>query len=426
MTSIQLRSVLFAISIALAGMTLARAQDREPAGDSLAGLVSEALERNPEIQVIGRRVVARRARVPQAGALPDPMAMYGVMNEGSPVPFQTLGEAGFSEVYVGVSQDIPFPGKRGLRERVAQEEVAVEELTLEAMRRKVGSQVAEAFYDLYAVEAAAAVLGQHQVILEQLADSAATQFSVGRATQHDVLNAQVELSMILERTSMLAERRLTQGALLAALTLRPGEVNVTAGIVRGPTPLPPLDDLLSRAMEGSPAIRQSDAAVRHAERKLALARREKLPDLGVNFVYHNRGDLDPYYSYGGTVTLPVFAGRKQKKAVEEAAAELEAARRQADGARNQARYEVTAAYRTAEVAQRLLQLYGEAILKQARLALDSAVAQYRVGKIDFLTMVTSWRRLLDSEVTYHEQVAAHEKAVARVAAHVGGLVPYLP
>ena len=41
-------------------------------------------------------------------------------------------------------------------------------------------------------------------------------------------------------------------------------------------------------------------------------------------------------------------------------------------------------------------------------------------------MVTSWRRVLAAEVAYHEQIAAHEKAVARVAAHVGGIVPYLP
>ena len=95
-------------------------------------------------------------------------------------------------------------------------------------------------------------------------------------------------------------------------------------------------------------------------------------------------------------------------------------------ARNQIRYEVTDAYRMADLAGRLLQLYAEGILKQARLAFDSAVAQYRVGKVDFLTLVTSWRRVLDSEINYQEQLAAHEKAVARIAMHVDGLVPYQP
>jgi outer membrane protein TolC len=207
---------------------------------------------------------------------------------------------------------------------------------------------------------------------------------------------------------------------------RPQTVIPQARSVLTPTQLPPLDDMLARALETSPTVRQKDAATRQAEQRLALARREKLPDLGVNFTYHNRGGLEPYYSYGGTVTVPIYSGRKQGKAVEEAAAELEAAQREADAARNQVRYEVTQSYRMAEVADRLVQLYREGILKQARLALDSAVAQYRVGKVDFLTLVTSWRRLLDSEVTVQEQLAAHEKAVARIAMHVDGLVPYQP
>jgi outer membrane protein TolC len=395
---------------------------------SLPTLVSEALDRNPEVQMVGRRVEAKRARVPQAGALPDPMAMYGVINEGSPVPFQSFGKADFSEVYVGLSQDIPFPGKRGLREQVAREEVSVEELALQATRRRVASQVAEAFYELYAVQAATEVLEQNRSLLEELTKVASTRFSVGEGAQYDVLNAQVELSQVLERASMLAQRRLTQGAFLSALVYAPQAVIPEARSALTPTPLPALDELLGRALAASPTVLQKDAAVRQAKRRLALARREKLPDLGFSFVYHNRDGhfFRPYYSYGGTVTLPIFSGRKQGKAVEEAAAEMGAAEREADAARNQVRYEVTESYRMAETADRLSQLYREGILKQSRLALDSAIAQYRVGRVDFLTLVTSWRRVLDSEINYQEQLAAHEKAVARIAMHVDGLVPYQP
>lgn len=406
--------------------TGALAQEVSGAETSLSTLVSEALDRNPEIQMAAQRVAARRARVPQAGALPDPMATYGVMNEGSPLPFRSLGKADFSEVYLGVSQEIPFPGKRGLREQVARKEVSVEEQALEATRRRIASQVAEAFYELYAAQAAADVLEQHRSLLEQLTSVASTRFSVGEGTQHDVLNAQMEVSQVLERASMLHQRRLVQAAVLAALLDRPQLPVPKARAALRPSSLPSLDELLSRANETSPTIRQKAAAVVQAEQRRALARRERLPDLGVNFTYHNRGGLPPYYSYGGTVTLPIYSGRKQDKAVEEAAAELEAAQRELEAARNQVRYEVTDSYRMAEVAGRLLQLYAEGILKQARLAFDSAVAQYRVGRVDFLTLVTSWRRRLDSEITYHEQLAAHEKAVARMARHADGLVSYQP
>jgi cobalt-zinc-cadmium efflux system outer membrane protein len=422
------RTTSGALALALPALVATASAQETAAGDtgSLSALVEEALERSAEVEAIGQRIEAKRARVPQAGALPDPMAMYGVMNEGRAVPFQSLGKADFSEVYVGISQDIPYPGKRRLREQVARGDVTVEEAELEAARRRIASDVAQAYYELYAVEAATQILDQHRALLEELTKVASTRFSVGEGTQYDVLNAQVELSQVLERASLLAQRKLSQGALLAALVYRPDLVVAPARTVLQPTALPSLEDLLSRGLETSPTVRQKAAAVHQAEQRLALARREKLPDLGFNFTYHNRGGRAPYYSYGGTVTLPIYAGRKQVKAVEEMAAELGAAQRELEAARNRIRYEVTDAYRMAEIAERLIQLYGEGILKQSRLALDSAVAQYRVGKVDFLTLVTSWRRLLDAEIAYQEQLAAHEKAVARIAMNVDGLVPYQP
>lgn len=397
----------------------AAAEEPRSAELSLPELVREALERNPDVQMAQRMVEARRARVPQAGALPDPMLMYGVLNEGRPLPFQTLGSADFSEAYVGISQDIPYPGKRGLREKVAREEASAAEWAYEATRRRVVSEVDQAYYDLYAVHAALSILERNLQLLDQLAKVARTRYSVGQATQQDVLDAEVELSRLEERRSLLLQRRGIVEALLARLLYRtdpvplgrPGSVVKTALEAS-------LEQVLTRAEEESPFLRERERFVVQGERRVDLARREKLPDLGVNFAYHNRGELDPYWTFGGTLTLPIYAGRKQKKAIEEAAADLGGARSSLDATRAQVRYEVTDAYLMASTADRLLRLYDEGILKQARLSLDSAIAQYQVGKVDFLTLVTSWRRLLDYDLTYHEQLAEHEKALARLAIHV--------
>lgn len=413
----------FTLSWALAALsgaaTPSAAQEPLVPALSLQELVREALERNPEVQMAARTVESKRARVGQAGALADPMLMYGVMNEGRPIPFQTLGEKDFSEAYVGISQDFPYPGKRGLRTKAAQEELAAEEAAYEAVRRRVRASVAESYYDLYAVHAAFDIVEQNRQLLEQLSKVAGTRFSVGQATQQDVLDAEVELSRLEERRSQLEERRGVVEARLASLLFRS-----PSGTWERPGPLTEtplgsgLEDLLARAEEQSPVLRGKARLVASGERKLDLARREKLPDLGFNFVYHNRGGLDPYYTFGGTLTLPNLHGR-QKKAIEEAAADVSGARSGVDAARAEVRYAVTEAYRMATTASRLLRLYDEGILKQARLSLDSAMSQYRVGRVDFLTLTTSWRRLLDYDLMYHEQLAEHEKALARLAVHVG-------
>src|SRR3989442_647334 len=135
---------------------------------SLPDLVREALDHNPEIQMGARTLEAKRARVPQAAALPDAILMYGVINEGRPVPFQTLGERDFSEAYVGVSQDLPFPGKRRLRKAAAQEEVEAAQSAYEGARRRVAADVAEAYYDLYATHAGVDLVEDSARLLDQL------------------------------------------------------------------------------------------------------------------------------------------------------------------------------------------------------------------------------------------------------------------
>ena len=409
----------WALAVLSGAATPSAAQEPPAPASSLQELVREALERNPEVQVAARMVESKRARVGQAGALPDPMVMYGVVNEGRPIPFQTLGDRDFSEAYVGISQDLPYPGKRGLRTKAAQEELAAEEVAYEAARRRVTASVAEAYYDLYAVHAALDIVEQNRQLLEQLSKVAGTRFSVGQATQQDVLDAEVELSRLEERRSQLEQRRGVVEARLASLLFRsPGGTWERPGPLTE-TPLGGgLEELLARAEAQSPILRGKARLVVSGERKLDLARRDKLPDFGLNFVYHNRGGLEPFYTFGGTITLPNLHGR-QKRAIEEAAADVSGARSGVDAARADVRYAVTEAYRMATTASHLLRLYDEGILKQARLSLDSAMSQYRVGRVDFLTLTTSWRRLLDYDLMYHEQLAEHEKALARLAVHIG-------
>src|SRR5260370_7116131 len=117
------------------------------------------------------------------------------------------------------------------------------------------------------------------------------------------------------------------------------------------------------------------------------------------------------------MTLPNLDGR-QGHALEEAVASLGGARSAADMARADVRYAVTEAYQMASSAERLLHLYDEGILKQARLSLDSALAQYGVGKLEFLSLIATWRRLLDYDLTDQEQLPAHAKALARLPLHV--------
>jgi outer membrane protein TolC len=363
-----------------------------------------------------------RARVPQAGALADPKLLSGVINEGRAVPFDSLGEADFSEAYVGLSQAIPYAGKRGLREEVARGEASAERWAYEATRRTLVGQVAEAYYDLHAAQAAQATLERNLELMDRLSAVARERLSVGQGIQQDVLGAELELSRLEEQRSLFAQEQELLEASLARLLDRAAPL---AGKVLKPLSRTPLEESekggLERAEQASPQLQEQLARVEAAERRVDLARRERLPDFEVELVYHNRGqrDLDPFYGIGTTMTLPVYRGRKQEMAIEEASAELRAARSAANGARADLRLALTRAQLQARTSDRLLRLYEEGLLKQSRLLLDSSIAQYRVGKLDFSAVVASWRSLLEGEIAYRRQLAAHEKAITQIALYEG-------
>ncbi len=387
---------------------------------TLSALIADIAARNPDLAALEQRIAAARARVPQAGALPDPMLDYGVANEGGPIPFQTLGKNGFSEVYVGVTQEIPYPGKRALRERVAREDVEVEQLRRDARARELVASVKEMYLELYGVQAMAGIVETNGRTLEQLERTAAVRVAVGTTPQQDVLDAGVELSRVEERLSMLRRRAITAQARVRSILRQPPEWTLgTVAPVDAVREIPPLDELRRLALDQFPEILATAREASRAELSLQLARRELKPDFGANFVYHNRGGFDPYWTFGGTLRVPLYAARKQRKAIEEATATLEGARSTIEARRLDVAYQVEEAYAVATTAQGLLRLYDEVILKQARLSLESALSNYQVGKIDFLTTLTSWTRLRDHDVTHFEYLVDYLRALARLEALTG-------
>ena len=78
------------------------------------------------------------------------------------------------------------------------------------------------------------------------------------------------------------------------------------------------------------------------------------------------------------------------------------------------RYRVKQEFLQVGAAEQLLTLYSKAIVPQSTLALDSSVASYEAGKVDFLDLLTNFTTVLDYELNYYQQLVNHEKALARL------------
>lgn len=387
---------------------------------TLNDLIEEALRHNPEIRAAMRDVDAKRARVPQAGALPDPVISFGQMNEGNVIPFTTLGKFGFSEIYIGITQEFPFYGKRGLREQVAGSEADAEYWMFEFTRRQVIANVKSAYYDLFYRNKAQEIVEKIIALMENFARIAEALYSVGKGSQADVLRAQTEISRLQDRLEVLQQQRGISEAQINALLNRPADAPIgwPAPVEKKPFRYS-LAELTGMALESSPLLKRERRLIDGRASALELAKKELYPDFGFVFTYHNRGALLDYWTIGGTAKIPLYFWRKQRRGVEEAAAELAGSRERYSSTQAMLLFRIKDHYLRASTSDRLTRLYGETIIPQETLTLEATTTGYEVGKIDFLSVIDSVIKLLNDELTYYEQLAEYKKALAQLELLVG-------
>lgn len=399
-----------------AGMV--RAQElpaASPPPVKLADLVAEAERNHPSIQAAARMVAAKRARIAQARALPDPQLSVGYM--GDIAPFKTQRNDPSSNRTLGVMQELPYPGKRDLRGRIAAKEADAEMPNVEAARRRVRAEVKVAYYELWGVGKAIDITGRNKELLEKLARIAEEKYKVGKGLQQDVLRAQVEVTRIRQRQTLLEQRRRTLEAQIASLLLWPADAPL------GPLPaeigksgLPySFEELIGKGVENSPEILRQEQLIEQSRLAVDLARKEFYPDFSVSWDYQNRtSGMPEMYGLKFTMNLPIFNKGRRYAAVNEASETQASARQMREAVRTVLMFQVKEQYLSARASDELLTLYSKALVPQSALTLESAMTAYQVGSLDFLSLISNFISVLDYETSYYEELARYQQALARL------------
>lgn len=114
---------------------------------SLNVLLKAAAENNPAIMSAAQTAAASKEMAEAASALPNPTVTFQTMGNIIP-PTLMPGDPSSARTY-GIEQELPFPGKRGLKGNIASAEAQGQEWNHEVVRRQVISELKQAFYDLY-------------------------------------------------------------------------------------------------------------------------------------------------------------------------------------------------------------------------------------------------------------------------------------
>jgi outer membrane protein, heavy metal efflux system len=386
----------------------------------LQELVAEAARNNPEIKAADNERLAAQHRVLPAGALEDPMLEAGVIN--APLKSQAFRREDMTMKMLGLSQKFPFPGKRDLRQGVAAKDAESVAYAYQETINRVLRDVKTLYYEFAFVAESTRLVEKNKQALEQFLKISESRYSVGLGTQADVLKAQTQLSKMADELIKLArDRSVVEAELGRALGRNPGEARPPAP---GPLQLRAVtlqfEPLLEGALRERPQLLGLKSLIDRGGKTLDLARQDFYPDFDVKLTYGQRDrNLDGFGRddlVGVTVAinLPVWRESKRDPRVAEAIAMRDQARDLYQAQQNELYSKLRQQVASAEQSLKSAQLYESAILPQARLAVESSLAAYRVNRVDFLTLLDSQMTVLNYEVGHVAALSSYNKALAEI------------
>lgn len=391
-------------------------------------LVAEALAHNPEIGASNEKWQMLVAKARGAGALDDPMLMLKIQNAmiNDPLAFD---KDPMTAKVIGISQMLPFAGKRALLRAGAEQEAKSLEWELAERKVELRRMVLDAWAQLALVENSLRLVRENIALLDSLNQLAETGYSTGMVRQNEVLRTQIERSRMEEMRIGLEQRKKSLTALFAALLHRP--IDTPPPVAKGE--IDPVNmtaaELETLAFASRPELFAHGARLEQARTSEALAKREYYPDITLSFEYMQRkafsGDPasmgDDMYSAGITFNLPVQL-KKRRAMVAEAQAQGRMAEAEIEQLRHEIRRGISDAQARLAASAAMAELYDNGIIPQAQFATESLLSSYRVGKGDLMPVLDSQMQLFSLRQRYYEFVAENQMQRAELEAQIGARV----
>lgn len=423
----------------------------------LADLLRLAASVNPSISASRSRVAAAQARVGPAAAWRDPMLMAGIQNlplgrmrsgaSHSTAAPSLPGDA-MTMKMIGVEQTIPFPGKPGLRRRIAEREVDAALAIMQMSALEVARDVKKSYFELAYIDHALEIVNRSQAVLGDVIRVAEAHYASGASGQQDVLKTRVEAARLGETASALLEQRRAVLAELNAVLDREGTTPISvaeipvritqAAIERDPaqirfvtqtlgsrtasSPLPSLETLQDAAVRQNPALREREAMIAAQSARVELARKASRPDIDFSVQYGQRDQRPDMISAVVSIPLPIHKRSRQDQELAEARSDLAAMQADRRAAANRVRSEVARLASELERNRTHLALYTKAILPQGQAAVTSSLASYQAGKTDLLPVLDNQSTLFAYETAYYRALTDFAKGLADLEQTVGGEV----
>ncbi len=384
---------------------------------SLQDLLTEAERNNPQIEAARQGWEAAKQVPSQVATLPDPQFTLQQVSVGSPRPFAGYTNSDFAYIGLGISQDLPYPGKLRLRGEMAKRDADAMQEQYESIRRSIVSGIKSAYFQLAYFSKTLTILESDGQLLQQIEKAADARYRSGMGNQQDLLQAQLEQTKLIREITMHHLEVAKAQAQIKQLLNRPQYSPDIEPAELPETALPyGFDELLAATKSQNPEIAGAQQIVEKQRLQIDLAHKDFYPDFNVQYAWQR---TDPthfraYYMLSVGVRVPIYRSRKQRPELAQAEADLRRSRSEAEVQSQRVAYELRTEFDTAEKTAELLKIYRDGLLPQTRLEFQSGLAAYQNNKQDFQGLLVSFLDVLRLDEEYWQSIADRETALARL------------
>jgi cobalt-zinc-cadmium efflux system outer membrane protein len=406
---------LMVAAVTVALRFAASAQDAQR--EELQFLIFEALARNPEIQAELFKMQAAEERIPQAGALDDPTFTFKLKE----FPDARIGQARYHTFEL--MQMIMFPTKLSTQKDIAtlQAEHAHHEhleIVLEVVNRLKSS-----YAMVWGARKGIGVNRQNQRLLEQIINSAQTQYSVGKVSQQDVLKASIELAKVRNEEASLRQEVEAAEAMLAAVLNRENGAPIGDIEFDAFQPLAySLDELRTFARQNRPMVVHDSLSITESDLMLSMSRQEYIPDFSIGverMTMPGSGVGNWTVSAGITIPFAPWSLSKASARVQEAAARKSMREKAFLSTQLMVNARVREQYAVVKAWEARVASFEQEILPMTERSLRLLLTEYQTGRTSYLMLIDGFRMYQETAMDQIMARVRYEQALASLEREVG-------
>ncbi len=366
-------------------------------GSNVLGLLEYARAQSPELAAMRHEADAAAQRVQPAGALPDPVLRVELMNisewvnetSRSLLPWR-LGETKYT-----LMQTLPGWGKRDLKRDAAAADARQASARIGAGWAELASRIKATYAEYYRAAGNERLTREVLDLMSRLEQIAQARYSGGLVAQQDAIRAQLEQTAMRSELIALDNEKRQLRARMNTLLARDGAAALAEPQQIRPLPTLATTDasaLVERARAGNPALQAEQARLAAAQKSRDLTLRNRSPDFLVGVSPTQlRSRIT---SWGLMLEVNIPLQQESRRSLEqEAEAMVSAARSRSDALSYQLLGELSGQLAAFDAARRTEALIKTQLLPQSELSLQSALAAYESGKVDFATLLDAQRQI---------------------------------